>query len=79
MGNGRARTMKVEIEFEKQLLSLCELMAYKVLSLMKVVDHAGIDADESPVSSHKHIRWATRFFESFRAVYKLEKTRSQEP
>ena len=58
---------------------MCELLAYKVMELIRVVDHAEIDPDESPVSTHKHIRWAAKFFENFRGVYKMEKHKYQDP
>jgi hypothetical protein len=72
-------TRKQENEYDKNLLSICELLSYKVMELVKVLDHAGIDIDESPVSSHKHLSWTTKFFENFRHVYKLEKSKYQEP
>ena len=49
------------------------------MELIKVVDYAGIDQDECPISTHKHVHWASKFFEQFRSVYRLEKNKYQEP
>ena len=79
MTNSGFTTRKLELDYDKSVLKMCELLAYKVIELVKVVDHAGIDTDESPVCTHKHIHWAGKFLESFKSVYKMEKHKYQEP
>ena len=49
------------------------------MELVKICDHALIDMDESEVSTHKHLRWVSKFFEVFRVIYKMEKHKYQEP
>ena len=79
MAHSGFSTRKQENEYDRSLLTMCELLSFKVMELVRVLDHAGIDFDESPVSSHKHLSWTTKFFEIFRHVYKLEKSKYQEP
>lgn len=66
-------TRKQEAEYGKHLLALCELLAYKVVETVSIADHAGLDMDESPTSTSKHICWTAKFFETFKSLYKLEK------
>jgi len=79
MANSGFPTRKQELEYDRSVVSICELLAYKVVELVKVCDAEGIDPDQSPVSTHKHIRWVAKFFESLRSVHKLEKSRYADP
>ena len=79
MANSGFTTRKQEFEYDRSLLTLNELLAYKVMELIKVIDYSGIDQDECPISTHKHVHWASKFFETFRTVYRLEKHKYQEP
>ena len=72
-------TRKQEADYDRGLVSMCELLAFKVMDLVRVCDHEQIDMDESSASTHKHKKWAFKFFEALKSVYKLEKTRYQEP
>ena len=72
-------TRKLEQQYDLAIHSVCELLSYKVMELISVLDHAGVNADDSPASTHQHLRWASRFFEQFKSVYKLEKARYQDP
>ena len=56
-----------------------ELLTFKIMEVIKVCDHANIEMDESEGSTHKHLRWMSKFFEVFRVIYKMEKHRYQEP
>ena len=67
---------KQELEYDGSILSVCELMANKVMELLKVLDQAGIDPDKSSVKTQKHLEWAVQFFESFRTIFKLERQKS---
>ena len=67
------------MEYDRSILTLSELLAYKVMELIKVIDYSGIDQDECPISTHKHVHWTSKFFETFRSIYKLEKHKYQEP
>ena len=65
-----------ELEFNNSLQSVSELMANKVMELLRVLDNAGIDPDKSSVKTQKHLEWACQFFESFRTIFKLERQKS---
>ena len=41
---------KQESDYGKNLLALCELLAYKIVELVRIVDHAQLEMDESPAS-----------------------------
>ena len=70
------REQELELEYDGSILSVCELMANKVMELLKVLDQAGIDPDKSSVKTQKHLEWAVQFFESFRTIFKLERQKS---
>ena len=79
MANSGFTTRKQELEYDRALLTMSELLAFKVMELQKVLDYSGIDFDECPISTHKHVHWASKFFETFRSVFKLEKNKYSEP
>ena len=79
MASSGFTTRKQEHQYDETLFLAFELLSFKVMELVKVCDHALIDMDESPVSTHKHLRWISKFFDVFRVIYKMEKHRYQDP
>lgn len=43
MANSGFTTRKQELEYDRSLLTMSELLAYKVMELIKVLDYTGID------------------------------------
>ena len=48
--NSGFTSRKQESEYDNSVLAMIQLMAKKLMELIKVVDHAKIDLDTSPIS-----------------------------
>ena len=69
MANSGFAMRKQELEYDRSLLSICELISFKVMELVRIMDVERVDFDESTASTLPHVQWTIKFFEQFKKVY----------
>ena len=91
MANSGFTTRKLELDYDKQLVSMVEMLAYKVMDLVKnnmiEVPTVPTPKQESrngaATVTDESIRrlqtWSFRFFERLRKLHQIEKSRYADP